>query len=265
METNTQISYSNTLTQAGLALDQATIYELLIQNGAMPAGKISQKTPLKRGLVYKVLDELIAMGLVLKKDVPGKVALFEPAHPLKLKELAEKKEEQAKNSQLALGGILERLVLDFNAISGKPGVSYYEGVGGIEKVYDLIIAERKPLLIFASHIDRDNQELATLIDKQVKRQHGYGITTKALGGTADISLSVESRDVLNKLGIEMRNLPNMELPSQIIIFGNYVAISALTPTLMTTLINSTAIAQTLTLIFGSLWHIAAEPAPHAGR
>jgi sugar-specific transcriptional regulator TrmB len=177
METNTQISYSNTLTQAGLALDQATIYELLIQNGAMPAGKISQKTPLKRGLVYKVLDELIAMGLVLKKEVPGKVALFEPAHPLKLKELAEKKEEQAKNAQNVLNGVLGALTSSYNLVSGKPGVLFYEGLDGVSKVLDDSLESKTEILSYVDieaivkNIDSINKAYATKRERlQIKKR-----------------------------------------------------------------------------------------------
>lgn len=118
--------YENTLEKAGLSPEQALIYEVLLKNGALPAGDISKKSQLKRGLTYKVLDELVALGLA-KKNEKGKVLRFEPTHPLQLKELAEKKEQEAKVAQEALGGIISNLTSDFNLISGKPGMRYYEG------------------------------------------------------------------------------------------------------------------------------------------
>ncbi len=133
-QTNESISYFQTLTQAGLEADQAHVYEALLQNGPLTAGRIHQRTPLKRGLVYKVLEELQALGLVTKKDALGKVAIFEPAHPLKLKELAETKEKQAKQAQGALEGVLPQLTSQFNLASGKPGVRFFEGRDGIWEV-----------------------------------------------------------------------------------------------------------------------------------
>ncbi|TAN58360.1 hypothetical protein EPN15_01360 [Patescibacteria group bacterium] len=59
--------FEQVLTQAGLTENQALIYEILVKNGLMPAGAVCKKTPLKRGLVYKILDELTEIGLVEKK------------------------------------------------------------------------------------------------------------------------------------------------------------------------------------------------------
>lgn len=130
-EHSSPTTYVQTLSQAGLTADQAQIYEVLIKNGPLPAGKIYQKTPFKRGLVYKLLDQLEEIGLVLKK---GKPTIFEPAHPLKLKELAEKKEEEAKTAQIALSGVIDTLTSEFNLAVGKPGVQFYEGLDGVKKV-----------------------------------------------------------------------------------------------------------------------------------
>lgn len=147
-QTNTQISYQQSLIQAGLNSEQALIYEVLLRNGPLPAGRIHQKTPLKRGLVYKRLDELVAVGLVAKKDQPGKVAIFEPAHPLKLKELAEQKEEQAKTAQTALSGVMNQLTSEYNLAVGKPGVRFYEGLEGIKTVTFDNLTAKTPILAY---------------------------------------------------------------------------------------------------------------------
>ena len=116
------------------------MYETLLKNGPSPARKIAQNSPYKRSLVYKILDELITMGLATKKDEIGKVSVFEPAHPLKLKDLAEKKAEAARQAQSGLDSVLASLVSDFNLVSGKPGVQFFEGKAGIIKLYEQILA-----------------------------------------------------------------------------------------------------------------------------
>lgn len=141
--------YEQFLAQAGITSDQAIIYEVLLKNGPLPAGKISQKTPLKRGLIYKVLDQLVEIDLVLKKDTPGMVTLFEPAHPLKLKELAEKREYAAKQAQLALEGNLGYLISDYNLISGKPGIRFFEGLDGIRRVLEDSLTSHTEILTYA--------------------------------------------------------------------------------------------------------------------
>lgn len=133
--------YEQHLTQSGLTKEQAIVYEVLLKFGALPAGKISSKTaelnekiPIKRGLVYKILEQLVDFGLIEKQEEPGKVAIFQVGHPLKIKELIEKKERQAKDAGLALDGVLGSLVSDFNLVSGKPGIQYFEGEEGIKRV-----------------------------------------------------------------------------------------------------------------------------------
>lgn len=126
--------YEESLQQTGLSKDQAAVYEILIQNGPQPARAVHQKSTLSRPLAYKVLDELIALGLVEKNDPPGKVSRFCAAHPLKLKEIADKRFEQAQGAKVAIEGTLGKLISDFNLQSGKPGVRFFEGIEGVREV-----------------------------------------------------------------------------------------------------------------------------------
>lgn len=122
------------LKQAGLSDDQALIYKELLKSGPLKAGAINKKTPLKRGLVYKVLDQLIDLNLVEKVGQPGETATFKPKHPLQLKTLLEQKAQQTREAAVTLEATLPSLVSEFNLISGRPGVEYYEGVEGVKKV-----------------------------------------------------------------------------------------------------------------------------------
>jgi len=140
--------YEQTLFQAGLTSNQAVIYEILLKNGSLPAGKISLKSRFKRGLTYKILEELISLGLIEKKEEKGKIAIFKPSHPLKLQDLAEHNEEKAKNAKLALSGVISSLISDFNLVSGRPGVRFFEGLEGIKKVLDDTIYNNQEKKLF---------------------------------------------------------------------------------------------------------------------
>lgn len=176
-------TYTQILNQAGLEANQASIYEVLLKNGPLPAGKIHQKSPLKRGLVYKVLQELEVLGLVIKKDEPGKVAIFEPGHPLKLKELAEEKEKQAKTAQLALEGAIPQLVSEFNLSSGKPGVRFFEGHEGLRQVLaDSLTAKTEicsyaDLETIAKYLDKENREYVAKRERLKIQRRGFVVDT----------------------------------------------------------------------------------------
>src|SRR3989338_9029750 len=115
-------SYDKFLGELGLNKEQSLVYEGLLKNGLMPARIVAQKSGVKRSLAYKVLEQLIALGLVEKRENIGKIAFFFPAHPGKLRELLQKREEAIKTAEASLGGIIGSMVSDFNLLSGKPNV-----------------------------------------------------------------------------------------------------------------------------------------------
>lgn len=128
--------YEEMLVNSGLEKNQALVYELLLKGGSLRASAIAKRSSLKRGLVYKILDDLIQEDLVEKKEAPGSVATFFPKHPINLKELTERREQRARDAKLALEGVLPSIVSDFNLISGRPGVQFFEGIEGIKKVLE---------------------------------------------------------------------------------------------------------------------------------
>lgn len=172
-------SYQQSLIQAGLSDEQALIYEYLVKNGPQTAGKVSISTPLKRGLVYKILDSLVENGLAIKHDAPGKVAIFEPAHPLKLRELAEKKEADAKNAQEALKGVLEKMTIDYNLISGRPGVKFYEGKERIkELIFDSLNAKTEILTL--ADVTAVEKYIKDIDEEYVKLRNKKGLAKRLL-------------------------------------------------------------------------------------
>ncbi len=74
------------------------MYESLLEKGPQKASPLSTWTGIKRGLVYKILEQLENMGLVEKKGGTGTVAVFYPAHP---SILLDKMDRDKKNFELA--------------------------------------------------------------------------------------------------------------------------------------------------------------------
>ncbi len=128
--------YENVLTSAGLSPDQANIYEILLKSGRKKAAEIAVLAGKKRGITYKILDELINRGLIAKKDTVGEISLFEATHPANLTDLVEKEERRISSAHSALEGVLGQMTSDFNLIIGKPGIRFYEGLEGMKKVLE---------------------------------------------------------------------------------------------------------------------------------
>lgn len=166
-----QFEHTQTLQKAGLSESQAIVYEALLTMGSERAGNLAKHTPLKRTLVYRILEDLSALGLIEKEEKPGAVALFTPKHPSSLRSLVEKREEATRQAQEVLGGLLPTLTSRFNLKSGAPGVLVYEGKEGIEKVLNDSLNSKTEILTYADiepivkYIDAINRRYASRRDK----------------------------------------------------------------------------------------------------
>lgn len=176
---STNSQYLQLMVAAGLEPDQALIYELLLKSGPLKAGKIAQKSPLKRGLVYKILDELVDLGLVIKNEPLGKVAIFEPVHPLKLKDLAESREQKFKTAQLALDGIMGQLSSDYNLSLNKPGVQFFEGLDGIKKILEDSLSAKTEIYSYAD-IESIHKYIKDINEDYIKKRERLQIKKKGI-------------------------------------------------------------------------------------
>jgi sugar-specific transcriptional regulator TrmB len=138
------------LIEAGLSEEQSAIYSALLDKGPLKAGSISSWTGLKRGLVYKVLDQLENMGLISQKGGEGTVAVFSPNHPSRLTEIMEQKERSLALAKETILFSLGSLSSKFNLLSGKPNVQFFEGKEGIKKVLEdtLSVSEGKEVCAY---------------------------------------------------------------------------------------------------------------------
>ncbi len=178
-----ELAYRESLVKAGLDKSQASIYEAMVKIGPSPASDIARAAGIGRPLSYKVLEELIALGLAEKKEKPGKVARFSAAHPLKLKEIVEKRLEKASGARTALEGVIGRLTSDFNLQSGKPGVRFFEGPGGIRECISDALTSKTDIYSYVDiaaiekHIPDISREFAKARQKLGLKKKNIGIDT----------------------------------------------------------------------------------------
>lgn len=131
MENNEKV-----LIEVGLSEEQSLVYSALLDKGAQKASILASWTGIKRGLIYKVLEQLEAMGLVSKKGGEGTVAVFSPEHPSRLMDMMDQKEKSLALAKETISFSLGSLASKYNLLSGKPNVQFYEGMDGAQKVID---------------------------------------------------------------------------------------------------------------------------------
>lgn len=171
--------YEQFLIQIGLSKEQANVYEALVTGGLIPARSITQKTGIKRGMVYKTLDQLMNMGLVEKKEDISKIALFFPTHPNNLRKILEKREQEIKSVELSLNSVINKISSDFNLISGKPNVQFFEGMEGMKKVLEDSLSAQTEIYSYAD-IEAIQKYIPDINADYVKKREKFNIKKKAI-------------------------------------------------------------------------------------
>ncbi len=136
------------LTQAGLSEEQALTYQSLLDKGPQKASSLAQWTGIKRGLTYKVLQELENLGLVEKKEPAAGVATFFPLHPNGLLQSIDRKKESLDRTYENLSLSLSSLASKFNLQNSRPGVHFFEGKQGVIKVLDDSLSTKGEILTY---------------------------------------------------------------------------------------------------------------------
>jgi sugar-specific transcriptional regulator TrmB len=251
MENHPSITY---LIQAGMREDQAVTYTTLLTKGKITASKLAGFLSYSRPNVYRLLDELIALNLVEKTDAPKMVSTFECSHPTKLREWMMREREALAQRQKAVESTLTDLISTYTALSGKPGVRVLQGTAGIEELYEDILNERAPICLIRSPYDDRHPEIFEKVLTQITEQVRLGITTRAI--TPLDNETIEELEILDRKNLVTRRLLELEhldIPAQIILYADKVAITAFDGELMTTIIQNKAISGTFQLVFEFIW------------
>ena len=244
-----------TLIDSGLSKEQARIYLFLLENGLAPAKVIASKTSIGRALAYKVLEQLLALGLAEKREDIGKVALFFPAHPKRLKELLAASAEKTTEAVQALEKASGQFSSLFNLLSGKPNVQFYEGVDGLHNVYNDILDIGQDICVISSPIKEHRTEVLHIIREQIEKQAAQNIKTKAItpiSGEQKVATPITED---KKYLITRKEVPaeKLNIPAQIIIYGDKVAITNFKEGLITIVMESKYIRETFEKMFEYIW------------
>lgn len=243
--------YENSLVELGLSPDQARVYSVLLDGGLVLGKYVVSKSELKKGLVYKVLDQLISIGLVEKKDRGSRAALFSPAHPRVLQKFIDNQKQKLKLVEENLDSAMGSMISKYNLLSGKPNVQFFEGEEAVKKIIGDYPENDKEI---RQWIDMDvalkeiKTEVKEYLDKRIKR----GISKRMILPKNQTNVGYI------KEGSEMTEFRLQEdiktLPTAIQVYDNTLVMLTLEKDKkIGLLIEDSAIANTMKVLFDSTW------------
>jgi sugar-specific transcriptional regulator TrmB len=178
--------YKDLLLSSGLSDNEAIVYEFLLKSGKVTAGEIIKKTPLKRGVIYNTLSDLVEKDLVTEnkirvKGARGKniVSEFAPNHPGHLRNYLEGEKSKLEKAEKNLEANISSLVSDFSLVSGRPGVRYFEGEEGVRKVLEDTLTSKTEILTIAD-IESIRKYAQKINEDYVENRNRAGIGKRLL-------------------------------------------------------------------------------------
>ncbi len=180
------LHYKDLFTSLGLSNNEAIVYECLLKNGNSPAADIIKKTPLKRGVIYNALEDLIKKDLIGERRISSggrqgakKISQFGPNHPQKLEEYVENEKKRIAEMENNLNANFSAILSDFNLASGKPGVKFYEGIEGIKKVTEVSLTAKSTIYSYAD-IEAIEKYVSAINRDYVRKREKLGIKKRGI-------------------------------------------------------------------------------------
>ena len=136
-------------------------------------------------------------------------------------------------------------------VSSQPGVSHYEGIEGIKKVYEDVLRPPYPEEVLVLRSIYDSEELEDFFQKYVERRAKLGIKSRTISPPGIRHPSLGEQELLRELRFFPRE--TFSLPTEISIYGDKVALVSLRKDLIASVIQGKDIAETFRILFEIVW------------
>lgn len=239
----------------GMSEPEIAVYLALLELGAQPASVIARKASLKRGHTYNVLTVLMQKGVVQEFERKG-VRTFTCARPASLLSLLERRAEDLEGIKRSLLQSLPFLENIINPLAVQPKVRFYTGIEGIKEIYEDTLRFRKQDLFaigdFEHYFPRENSpELNNWMWRYCDRRAKAGIRYLGIVNKSPMTdLAFKKRKGQRRV---FKLLTNVDLPVEVNIYGNRVAIISSSHDMVGLIIEDKPIADTLRNFHKAVW------------
>lgn len=204
--------FTETLQKLGLSLNEAKIYEALLDLKEAGVGEISSEANIHRRNVYDTIKRLIDKGLVFPILSKGE-NLYSPVDPDKLLEFLKEKENH-------LTKILPELQQKYQQRQGKQEAYIYRGVEGFKNYMRDILRVGQDVSFIGGKLIWFDPHLKAFIEQFFKEAKRKNIKFHCI---FDAEVKDKAQDTLKYFSLPHKFLPSeCSTDSAIVIFGDYV-------------------------------------------
>lgn len=140
------------LREIGLSDHQVMAYTYLLKNGPTPPPKLARNLKLTRSNAYKVLDQLVEMGLVSRLDVNKKLN-YKAEDPIALASIAAEERNRVIALEQNVKEALKQFRNDYQKSSIDTEVQTYRGNVAVKAVYEHQAKLQQPIYFIKTRDD----------------------------------------------------------------------------------------------------------------
>ena len=242
------------LLDAGFSAKEIAVYIALLQMGKGTVTHIARKASVNRTTSYEILNDLVKKGVVrISGKEPKQEYVAEP--PETIEKYIDREIAQREDSKKRIRDIIPELQ-SVHDVSERPRVKFYEGLEGLQQVFDDTLTAKSPIVAFATY-DTAHTTLPKYFEGYYKKRAKAGITARGIVPSTPMALERQSsnkeelRDLALVPGDKYMFSPDIE------IYDNKVMIASWREKLGI-IIESHEIADALKKIFELAWIGAKE-------
>lgn len=240
------------LKKVGFSDKEAKVYLALLELGSSPVQEIAKKAKVNRATTYIVLEALKKRGVVSAVE-ESKKSHFAPESPATLMRLFRMQEREVREKEEEFKKALPELDALFRSIGGRPVIRFFEGKEAINAVRTEILSSGTRDLLDIYSLDYV-KEIKTILPPEeeaefLKEREQKGIRVRSLY-TSKEGKSSEFKSKSDRRYIDHRRFP---FYCDIVIFGSKIAITTLKGQIVSVIIESQEIADTLKSLFELAW------------
>lgn len=252
--------FEQQLANLGLTKTQSAVLDYLFEHGETKASDIAKNIRHPRGVVYKTLEELLSLELAEKVEKAGQIARFRAAHPQNLEKVLEAKERQLEKDKKNWTELLPQLVSNYNLTLNKPGVKFYEGQEGLEKVlYDTLSSRTEVCLLLNREAMDQEANFEKINEEYKKRRIRSGVKKKIIRVGKKPELTFGTADDKYDSFTEIRYLAKAAAPfkANIHVYDNKISFLIMDKNkIIAILIENQSIYAINKFWFETLWDVA---------
>lgn len=237
------------LIKMGLTPAQAQTYLELVKAGSLTPPQLALIIKESRTTAYMALSRLEEVGLAVKQE-GAKKQTYEPASPSVLEKFLSDKQKELAATEAAYRDALPNLLSYYYTYRGKPGVRFFEGGDGLEKLYEDILRTRATVDIVRTTADEeyfgDGRDGSTVLGKYLNARAQLGIESKLLAPALPGPMSwAKENDERLKRVVTWFPPDEYTVPVEVNVYGNKVSFISFGDETVGTIIESPQIAQAM--------------------